>query len=270
VISAMLLCYVMASLALLVPPHTRLTSVLQPLFSRRPFVSVPDFLTPSVTDSLVADVESLRATMKPLAASAAHGSVEWFELLPRQPAVTDATSVSRSGRRQLLDLVSEIQSCIEEHANILLDANLTELRYAYYPCGGHYQRHVDAMHVGSVRREYSFILYLNTEWRPSDGGHLRVYEEDLTHIDIAPRAGTLVVFKSDVVPHEVRPTTSRRLAIVGWYHRRVEVEEVDESSLSPLALALLQHYREKGKTIKLTALPEPPQAQPRAQGSNSG
>ena len=73
-------------------------------------------------------------------------------------------------------------------------------------------------------------------------------------MDIAPKAGTLVVFKSDVVPHKVRPTTARRLAIVGWYHRRVEPpEQVDESTLSPLALALLKHYCEQGKTIKLAS-----------------
>jgi Rps23 Pro-64 3,4-dihydroxylase Tpa1-like proline 4-hydroxylase len=109
------------------------------------------------------------------------------------------------------------------------------------------------MNTGSVAREWSFLLYLNEHWTPSDGGHLRIHDVDGSgqHRDVAPEAGTLVLFKSDTVPHEVRPTTASRMAIVGWLHRHQQAPEVDEDSLSELGRALLEHYRSKGETIKL-------------------
>eukprot|EP00622_Pseudochattonella_farcimen_P003471 FR738657.1.p1 GENE.FR738657.1~~FR738657.1.p1 ORF type:complete len:152 (+),score=2.52 FR738657.1:192-647(+) len=73
-------------------------------------------------------------------------------------------------------MVEAVQRGIEETMGIRLDAPLTELKYAYYPNGGHYRRHVDALNAGIVTaREWSFICYLNNGWRESDGGHPRVY-----------------------------------------------------------------------------------------------
>ena len=74
------------------------------------------------------------------------------------------------------------------------------------------------------------------------------------HVDIAPRAGTLVVFRSDTVPHEVRHTSAKRMAIIGWLHRELgEAEapaEPPEEELSELALALKRHYEGRGEKIK--------------------
>ena len=124
---------------------------------------------------------------------------------------------------------------------------------AHYPAGARYVRHSDVSPAVAHRR-VTVILYLNEDWRASDGGHLRVYFNDDRHIDVAPKAGTLVLFKSDTVPHEVLPTTARRLAVVGWYHRHHKPPpDVDDAALSPLARALRDHYRAKGQQIKLAA-----------------
>ena len=71
----------------------------------------------------------------------------------------------------------QLQEDIERRSGTRLDADC-ELKYAHYPCGGRYQRHVDGMNAGSVAREYSFLLYLNAGWAPRDGGHLRVFDLD--------------------------------------------------------------------------------------------
>jgi 2OG-Fe(II) oxygenase superfamily len=43
-------------------------------------------------------------------------------------------------------------------------------------------------------------------------------DDDLFVQDLAPRAGTLVLFDSASVPHEVRPTLQRgRVAVVAWF-----------------------------------------------------
>jgi len=113
-----------------------------------------------------------------------------------------------------------------------LDASLSELLYAYYPTGGFYRRHTDSV-VGSasVLRTYSLLMYLNNDWKESDGGCLRVHldsgqdflpqGEDANYIDVEPKGGTLVLFKSDRIPHEVLDTQSERMAVVGWYNRPV-------------------------------------------------
>ena len=41
---------------------------------------------------------------------------------------------------------------------------------------------------------------------------------DDAHRDIVPEEGTLVIFKSEVLPHEVLPTSRERMAMVGWIH----------------------------------------------------
>jgi Rps23 Pro-64 3,4-dihydroxylase Tpa1-like proline 4-hydroxylase len=111
-----------------------------------------------------------------------------------------------------------------------LDKSLSELLYAYYPKGGFYRRHTDAVqNSASVLRSYSLLLYLNNEWEESDGGHLRVHldsgadflpeGEKANYVDVKPEGGTLVLFKSDQIPHEVLDTNAERTAIVGWYNR---------------------------------------------------
>jgi 2OG-Fe(II) oxygenase superfamily len=107
------------------------------------------------------------------------------------------------------------------------------------------------------RRAVSVLLYLGpfggtgsddnddsgheAEWsRDLDGGELRIHgahhtrwlpiEKDITiqgteraFLDIAPLPGTLVLFDSSTVPHEVRPTIRRgRVAVVAWFGTMVE------------------------------------------------
>jgi SM-20-related protein len=275
-------------LAVGLTPAPRLQqSTLEPLFGPQQLVAVRDFIDPALVAALRADAHSLRAHLPALPAAPEHGSVEWLPLLPDPPQRYEAdNSLGIAGRECLLGFVDELRNTIERQTGVALDAHC-ELKYAHYPCGGRYQRHIDGMNVGEVAREYSFRLYLNEGWSARDGGHLRVFlDGGDRHVDIAPtayararssssrsalcgcrrrgfasfrvapRSGTLVVFKSDVVPHEVRPTTARRLAVVGWLHRHVEPPPAaDDADLTPLARAILEHYRAKGEAVKLGAPP---------------
>ena len=135
--------------------------------------------------------------------------------------------------------------CLESMADRLgssfgtkMDKGLTEALYAYYPNGGFYRRHVDALPgSASALREFSFLLYLNKAWTPEDGGCLRLYtggrqggegggEGGAVHEDVQPTAGKLVVFKSDRLPHEVLETSAERLAVVGWFNRAVSPADI--------------------------------------------
>jgi predicted 2-oxoglutarate/Fe(II)-dependent dioxygenase YbiX len=213
-----------------------------------------DFIPTSLVSGLLGDLAMLRRSphAQSLSASADHGSVQWFELQPKRQPAAAGTSVARE---QLFDIVDGLQRSIERRTGILLEASLTELKYAYYPTGGRYQRHMDALNVGRIAREFSFILYLNSDWGEADGGKLRVFEYAESAIDgfvdVAPRGGSVVLFKSDRVPHEVLSTSAKRVAIVGWFHREVTAPEVDESALSPLALAIMEHYKAKGMAVSM-------------------
>lgn len=89
-----------------------------------------------------------------------------------------------------------------------------ESHYTRYPAGTFYKKHRDR-HKSLSHRIVSFVLYLNPEWKESDGGILRVYMEDGSHRDIEPRFGSLAVFLSEK-EHEVFLTNRERSSITGW------------------------------------------------------
>ncbi|MCZ8131898.1 MAG: 2OG-Fe(II) oxygenase [Steroidobacteraceae bacterium] len=93
-----------------------------------------------------------------------------------------------------------------------------ECHYALYPPGAHYARHLDRSPAG-VERVVSIVLYLNPGWDARDGGELRLHLPDGTR-DVVPQGGTLAVFLSERLEHEVRPATRPRRSLTGWFRRR--------------------------------------------------
>jgi Rps23 Pro-64 3,4-dihydroxylase Tpa1-like proline 4-hydroxylase len=65
-------------------------------------------------------------------------------------------------------------------------------------------------------------MYLNNQWTKKDGGCLRSIHldsgkdflpegEEPNYIDVEPKGGSLVLFKSDMIPHGVLNTNAERL-----------------------------------------------------------
>lgn len=94
-----------------------------------------------------------------------------------------------------------------------------EGHFALYPPGTFYQKHLDRFRDDD-RRAVSAVFYLNSDWLPEQGGALRLYLADGRELDVPPEAGTLVVFLSADLPHEVLPATRERLSLTGWLRRR--------------------------------------------------
>ena len=61
--------------------------------------------------------------------------------------------------------------------------------------GGCFPIHHDSDEAVDARR-LTAILYLSEGWQPHHGGQLRLYPLSSPSVDIAPRAGTLVLFPS--------------------------------------------------------------------------
>ena len=101
---------------------------------------------------------------------------------------------------------------------LLLGLDELEAHYALYPPGAGYARHRDCFRDDDAR-VLSTVVYLNEAWQAHDGGALRLHLSDGAR-DIAPHGGSLVLFLSAEVEHEVLPATRDRLSIAGWFRRR--------------------------------------------------
>jgi SM-20-related protein len=135
---------------------------------------------------------------KDRAAGVRHDRIAWLEDVP---ALAELDTWLRSGG-----------PILSEALRMRLDR--VETQIALYSEGG-YAAHRDTF-ANDPRRRITAILYLNPGWEPSWGGELRAYEPDGTR-DIAPRAGTLVLFSSPHLRHEVLPVRHERWAATAWY-----------------------------------------------------
>ena len=93
-----------------------------------------------------------------------------------------------------------------------------ETMFAYYEPGAFYKRHLDAFR-GQTNRRLTSILYLNPDWQPSHGGELLMYQDDETEPFqvVEPRFGTMVIFLSELFPHEVSLSHHDRYSLTSWY-----------------------------------------------------
>lgn len=94
-----------------------------------------------------------------------------------------------------------------------------ESHFALYAPGASYQQHLDRFRDDDCRT-VSALVYLNQDWLESDGGMLRLHPLGQAVHDIAPIGGSLVLFLSAEIPHEVLPATRNRLSLAGWFRRR--------------------------------------------------
>lgn len=100
-----------------------------------------------------------------------------------------------------------------------------DAHHAVYEPGAFYARHVDAF-KGARNRVLSTVLYLNRDWGADDGGEIVLYD-DVTSGElakIAPEFGTMVVFLSEDIPHEVLPAHRDRYSIAGWFRVNDRIE----------------------------------------------
>ncbi len=111
---------------------------------------------------------------------------------------------------------------LREALNRELYLGLAELeaQYAHYPVGAFYKTHVDR-HRDSNARVVSAVFYLNPDWPADAGGELVMFDDEGSErFRLSPQAGTLVLFMSADMPHEVLPASRERWSIAGWFRTR--------------------------------------------------
>lgn len=95
-----------------------------------------------------------------------------------------------------------------------------EAQYAHYPVGAFYKTHVDR-HRDSNARVISAVFYLNPDWPAGAGGEIVMYDAAGAELfRQAPAGGSLLLFRSEDMPHQVLPATRERWSIAGWFRTR--------------------------------------------------
>lgn len=100
-----------------------------------------------------------------------------------------------------------------------------EAHLAYYAPGSFYAAHLDrSKAVGGVLKNprlITLVCYLNPDWTDQDGGELVIYNPENTDqvlTQVLPSLGRAVIFRSDIILHEVRPTKNHRWSLTVWFH----------------------------------------------------
>lgn len=113
-------------------------------------------------------------------------------------------------------LLQQIRECLKNYFRISLTH--FECHFAQYPAGHFYKTHSDQT-AQDNKRFFSFVIYLNENWKPEYGGQIVGYDS-FAHknkiFEMYPHAGTMIVFKSDI-PHEVLSSTTTRRSLTGWF-----------------------------------------------------
>jgi SM-20-related protein len=115
-----------------------------------------------------------------------------------------------------LTWITSLQAYLNER--LFLGLFSFESHYSRYRKGDFYRKHHDAF-LGDDNRKLSIIMYLNKDWLVKDGGELVLYPNEAAdrELRVVPEFGTLVVFLSEDVLHEVLPPHCDRYSIAGWF-----------------------------------------------------
>ena len=117
--------------------------------------------------------------------------------------------------RLAFEQLEALTQCLKNYFRISLTE--FECHYAVFEAGHYYQKHLDTTHENN-KRIFSFVIYLNENWEPHDGGQLIGYTQNKKIFEILPRMGHMMLFKSDL-EHEVLATHKTRYSLTGWIRR---------------------------------------------------
>jgi SM-20-related protein len=182
------------------------------------FAIEPNYISPVLIRALRREVRQRDQNGQFSEASIGRNSLQQYNELVRR----DRTFWLDGSTLTQLRLLEEFEQLrLEINRSLLLGLFDLEAHFALYPSGGFYRRHLDAFSNDNPRL-VSVVLYLNPRWHHTHGGCLRIWPEPQAQtplLDVAPRAGTLVCFLSERIPHEVLASHRDRISIAGWFRR---------------------------------------------------
>jgi len=180
---------------------------------------VPGFLPAPVVDRLAAEARRRDAAGDFRAARVGRGEsrAERIDIRGDRTLWLDEATPTRA-EAALWCALEALRAAL--NAATLLGLFSFEGHYAIYPPGAYYRRHRDRFRDDDARL-LTCVIYLNDRWTRFDGGALRIYLGGRDVRDVPPIGGTLVCFPAERYEHEVLPAKRDRLALSGWFLRRV-------------------------------------------------
>jgi SM-20-related protein len=184
-------------------------------FSEKGFIVIDNWLPDAVLRNVHFEFDELFRSGKFKKAQITHGRSE-------QPIRADWTFWLE---KDLSPGLKGIQKTLNSwlpllNENFYCGVTTLEAHLAHYPPGPGYQKHVDQP-LGKGNRVLTFVLYLNPVWNDTDGGQLCLYgrenEKEKRIEKISPMGGRLVIFRSELFPHEVLPSQRPRRSLTGWF-----------------------------------------------------
>ena len=187
--------------------------------TQQPWVVVPDALPPALAQALFAQVREMspadfavagvgRSYLHTLNNFVRRDQIRWIE------GHTEA-------EKQWLAFCARLRVYLNRE--LFMGLFSFESHFAHYAPGAFYKKHLDAFRPDQTergaRRVLSLVAYLNPGWQSADGGELIIYDSDGAEPvqKVQPLYGTLAIFLSDQVPHEVAAARRDRYSIAGWY-----------------------------------------------------
>lgn len=186
------------------------------------FVILPDFLPVTLLQALRAELRAQDAVGSLQAAGVGRGTGQVIETRIRGDRIA-WLQAHWPAASAYLALIDDLRMTLNREC--FLGLQEYEAHYACYEPGSFYRRHLDrhleASGGSSSQRVLSTVCYLNeSDWCEADGGQLVLFPPGERALPVQPRAGSLVVFRSELIPHEVLPASRQRLSIAGWLRTR--------------------------------------------------
>lgn len=166
-------------------------------------------------EQLAEELQALRSAGALHAAGIGRGREHQIDASIRCDAIRWLTRETTPQRRYL-DCMEALRQ--EINRELFLGLFEFEAHYAFYEAGAFYKKHLDSFR-GAANRVVSAVTYLNLNWPKDAGGELLLYDQDngAAVYEVMPEAGTLVVFLSEEIPHEVAVSRRQRASIAGWF-----------------------------------------------------
>jgi len=210
---------------------------------------VLDHVLETPIDNLSTELAPWLSQLKP---ARTQGDVQTAEILSLLPGLDMAPTTSRGdcsifiGRQvrneasfpEKYPILSYLISSVEHSAVqnlqhcITFDTSLTSVQLAVYPGDGTsgYPKHCDRSkkpNNNGMQRIVTAVYYVTPlDWSADlDGGSLVVFDtcHDTSHYNVVPYANRMVVFRSDIVDHQVLPSLRReRMALTIWLYGKVK------------------------------------------------
>jgi SM-20-related protein len=173
-------------------------------------------LTPVLLAALSIEAQALHHDGEMQLAGVGRGVQHHLDSLTRSDSIVWFDGVS-AAQQQYLAVMEALRLSL--NSQLFLGLFEYEAHFAFYAPGAFYHEHLDSF-AGVGGRIVSVVTYLNADWPSNGGGELLIhaqYHPDVAAISVSPEAGTVVIFLSEQVRHEVLPATLGRYSIAGWF-----------------------------------------------------